>query len=229
MVSKATNSVIVSVEICANILHLLHQQEPPTTMMTMNRRMGKAGSRSPRKPELGRSLTLVCLRHSLLNHRSPLPFGRMKICTNSLVLQLRLRPDSPKKDDTKVCVLDDLCHLCVDAKMPDLLSNVTALHRYWSRPGMTPLPDYHPKILAHHDFFSRLRKREDEILFSTAVIKLPIMVQQKILAVHRFGTVTGGSILYVDLEGINKSKYKADNGDEFVLLDDLSAIKQMFT
>jgi hypothetical protein len=134
-----------------------------------------------------------------------------------------------KKDDTKVCVLDDLCHLRVDAKMPDLLSDVTALHRYWSRPGMTPLPAYHPKILAHHDFFSRLRKREDEILFSTAVIKLPIMVQQKILAVHRFGTVTGGSILYVDLEGINKSEYKADNGDEFILLDDLSKIKEVFT
>ena len=94
---------------------------------------------------------------------------------------------------------------------------------------MTPLPAYHPKILAHHDFFSRLRKREDEILFSTAVIKLPIMVQQKILAVHRFGTVTGGSILYVDLEGINKSEYKADNGDKFVLLDDLSKIKEVFT
>ena len=56
-----------------------------------------------------------------------------------------------KKDDTKVCVLDDFCHLHVlDAKMPDLLSDVTALHRYWSRPGMMPLPAYHPKILAHH-------------------------------------------------------------------------------
>jgi hypothetical protein len=37
-----------------------------------------------------------------------------------------------KKDDTKVCVLDDLCHLLhADAKMPDLLSDVTALHRYY--------------------------------------------------------------------------------------------------
>ena len=128
-----------------------------------------------------------------------------------------------KKDDTKVSILDDLSHLRLDAKMPDLLSNVTALHSYWSRPGMTPLPAYHPKILAHHDFFAKLRKREDEILFSTAIIKLPIMVQQKIMAVHRFGTVSGGSILYVDLEAINKSEYKADNGDEFVMLDDLLA------
>ena len=63
-----------------------------------------------------------------------------------------------------------------------------------------------------------MRKHEDEILFSTAVIKLPIMIQQKVLAVHRFGTVTGGSILYVDLEGINKSEYKVDNGDEFVCI-----------
>jgi hypothetical protein len=63
-----------------------------------------------------------------------------------------------------------------------------------------------------------LRKHEDEILFSTAVIKLPIMIQQKNLAVHRFGTLTGGSILYVDLEGINKNEYKVDNGDEFVCI-----------
>lgn len=134
-----------------------------------------------------------------------------------------------KRDDTKVSILDDICHMRVDAKMPDMLSDVTLLHSFWDRPGMTPLPAYHPKILAHHDFFARLRKREDEILYSTAVIKLPIMVQQKMLAVHRFGTVTGGTILYVDLEGINKSEYKADNGDEFVLLDDVTPCKRMFT
>jgi hypothetical protein len=131
-----------------------------------------------------------------------------------------------KKDDTKVRILDDLSSMRLDARMPHLLSDVTALHSFWSRPGMTPLPSYHPKILAHHDFFAALRTREEDALFSTAVIKLPIQVQKKILAVHRFGTVTGGSILYVDLEGINKSEYRADDGDEFIMLEDFSEAKK---
>jgi hypothetical protein len=125
-----------------------------------------------------------------------------------------------KKEDTKVRVLDDLSRIRLDARMPQLLSDVKALHSYWSRPGMTPLPAYHPKILAHQDFFASLRSREGDILYSTAVIQLPIQVQKKILAVHRFGTVTGGSIVYIDLEGVNKSEYKDDDGDDFILLDD---------
>jgi hypothetical protein len=65
-----------------------------------------------------------------------------------------------------------------------------------------------------------LKTREDDILYSTAIIVLPMEVQKKVLGVARYGSATGGSILYVDLEGVNKSEYKVDDGDEFVLLDD---------
>jgi hypothetical protein len=132
-----------------------------------------------------------------------------------------------KNDDTKVRVLDDQSTLRVDVRMPDMLSNVGLLHSFWNRPGsgLVPLPPYHPKIVAHHDFFSSLRKREGDTLFSTALIKLPVMVQKSVMSVHRFGSTAGGSILYVDLEGINKGGSKTNNGGDFVLLEDLTPPK----
>jgi hypothetical protein len=92
---------------------------------------------------------------------------------------------------------------------------------------MTPRPAYHPtKVLSHHDFFVSLKTQEEDILYSTAIIKFPISVQKNILAVHCLGTVTGGSILNVDFEGVNKSEYKADNGNEFVMLNDVAPVKK---
>lgn len=124
------------------------------------------------------------------------------------------------KDDTKVLVTEDQNTLRVDVRMPDMLSNVEMLHSFWNRPnsGLVPLPPYQPKIVAHDEFFASLRKTEGGTLFSTAFIKLPVMVQKKIKSVYRFGSATGGSILYVDLESVNTSGYKANNGNDFVML-----------
>ena len=123
-----------------------------------------------------------------------------------------------KKEDTKISVLDDQSTLKVEVRIPEMLSNVHKLHSYWNRGGMTTLPLYHPKIKGHEDFFANLRKREADSLFSIALIKLPVLVQKNIVGTYRYGGVEG-SILYVDLEGVNKSEYKVDDSEDFVLLD----------
>ena len=131
-----------------------------------------------------------------------------------------------KKEDTKVRVLDDQSSLRVDVRMPDMLANIDLLHSFWNRGGRNPYPSYHPKITGFHEFFEKMRNREEDAVFSTALIKLPILVQKKLVDVKRFGSTTGGSILYVDLEGVTKSEYKVSNGDDFVFLDDFSPPKK---
>ena len=130
-----------------------------------------------------------------------------------------------KKEDSKVSVLDDQSTLKVDVRIPEMLSNVDKLHSYWNRGGMTTLPLYRLKIKGHKDFFANLRKREADTLFGTTHIKLPVLVQKNTAWTYRYGGVEG-SILYVDLEGVNKNEYKVDDGEDFVLLDSYSHSRQ---
>jgi hypothetical protein len=71
-------------------------------------------------------------------------------------------------EDSQVCVDDNLYEVHVGVKWPTIASVVSALHSLWN------LPEYHPKLVGFHDFFSNLREQESDSLYSEATISLPI-------------------------------------------------------
>jgi hypothetical protein len=84
-------------------------------------------------------------------------------------------------EDSQVCVDDNLYEVHVHVKWPTIASVVSSLHSLWN------LPEYHPKLVGFHDFFSNLRERESDSLYSEATIGLPMRVQKTPVEFHHLG------------------------------------------
>lgn len=122
------------------------------------------------------------------------------------------------KDEVKIFVSDNQRELAVHVKWPRMISNVDALHHFWNKKNKDALPEFHPKIIAFHDFYSALRKREDDVLYSVAHILLPIQVQKNVEAIYHLGDEYGTRILYVDLKGFQDSGYKGNRSDKLLIV-----------
>lgn len=137
---------------------------------------------------------------------------------NMVTVAIILPSGVTKKEDSKVKVSDDLCELQVTVKWPSMLSNVAALHKFWNRKDENTLPSWHPKIVGFHDYFAGLREKEDEDLYATASIVLPLQVQKNIVDIHHFGDENGARIIYVELRGMENSSYKSTTDSDFIIL-----------
>lgn len=122
------------------------------------------------------------------------------------------------KHEVKIFVSDNQRELAVHVKWPRMISDVDALHHHWNEKNKNALPDFHPKIIAFHDFYSGLRKREDDDLYSVAHILLPIQVQKNVEAIYRLGDEYGTRIMYVDLKGFQDSGYKGNRSGDLVIV-----------
>jgi hypothetical protein len=104
--------------------------------------------------------------------------------------------------DIKMHVSDDGKELIVKEKMVKMLSDVDLMHDHWKSKNPNAFPSNHPKIMGFHEYFSAIRKRENEDIFTTATIKLPFPVQKTIVDTHKLGNKTGVRMLYVDLRAV---------------------------
>jgi hypothetical protein len=73
--------------------------------------------------------------------------------------------------------------------------------------------------MGFHKFFSTIRKREDDELFTTAIIPLPFPVQTTIVDMHKLGNDKGARLLYVDLKAMACSEYKSAPKNELIFID----------
>jgi hypothetical protein len=117
-------------------------------------------------------------------------------------------------EDSQVRVDDNLYEVHVRVKWPTIASVVSALHSLWN------LPEYHPKLVGFHDFFSNLRERESDSLYSEATISLPMRVQKTPVEFHRLGDQSGARVLYVTYCAVQKNDYKGIEDTDFVMVGD---------
>lgn len=122
-------------------------------------------------------------------------------------------------NDVKMHVSDDGKELIVKEKLVKMLSDVDLMHDHWRTKNPNAFPSNHPKIMGFHKYFSAMRKREDDDIFTTATIKLPFAVQQTIVDIHHLGSKTGVRMLYVDLRAIDYSEYKTAAKSTLVMVD----------
>lgn len=122
-------------------------------------------------------------------------------------------------NDCKVYVSDDGNELIVSEKMVKMLGNIDLMHEHWRNKNPNAFPSNHPKIMGFHEYFSAIRKRENDDIFTTATIKLPFPVQKTIVDTHKLGNKTGVQMLYVDLRAVDYSDYKAASKSELVMVD----------
>ena len=100
-----------------------------------------------------------------------------------------------------------------------MLTNVNIMHQHWTKKNPNAYLPSNPKIMGFHKFFVSMRKREDDELFTTAIIPLPFPVQKTIVDMHRLGNGSGARLLYVDLRAMIYSDYKVAAKSELVMID----------
>ena len=121
--------------------------------------------------------------------------------------------------DCKVYVSDNNNDLVVSEKMVDMLADVDLMHKHWRKKNANAYLPSNPKIMGFHKFFSTIRQREDDEIFTTAIIPLPFPVQKTIVNVHKLGNEKGARIIYVDLRAMIYSDYKVAAKSELVMID----------
>jgi hypothetical protein len=103
--------------------------------------------------------------------------------------------------------------------MIDMLSNVDLMHKHWRKQDVNAYPPSNPKIMGFHHYFSSIRKREDDDIYTTAIIPLPFPVQKTIVNVTKLGNDKGTRMLYVELRAMIYNDYKAAAKSELVMID----------
>ena len=89
-----------------------------------------------------------------------------------------------------------------------MILKVAYLHAYWNKtPTLASLPPYHPKILGFQQFVAALGKENDD-LYSVAMIPTNFPVQRNIVNITRMKTKEGEHILYVDLQAVQDINYQ---------------------
>ena len=113
--------------------------------------------------------------------------------------------------ECKVYVSDNNYDLVVSEKMISMLADVNLMHKPWTnkKKGDAGLPSNDPKITGFYIYFSTIRKKEDDDIYTTAIIPLPFPVQKTIVNLHRLGSNSGARVLYVDLQAMNYDEYKS--------------------
>jgi hypothetical protein len=123
------------------------------------------------------------------------------------------------EEECKVFVSDNNNDLVVQERMIKMLTDVDLMHSHWNRKNPNAYPPTNPKIMGFHKFFSTIRKREDDELFTTAIIPLPFPVQTTIVDMHKLGNDKGARLLYVDLKAMACSEYKSAPKNELIFID----------
>jgi hypothetical protein len=122
-------------------------------------------------------------------------------------------------DASKVKVSEDQLSLNVTIKWPAMISNVTKLHLIWNQVNAASFPPFHPRIQAFDYFFSNLRQRENDDLFSMGTIPLGGgEVLKNIVSLTRMGTEGGERILFVDLQRVRSVDYKESPDADFTIV-----------
>ena len=141
-------------------------------------------------------------------------------------------PDTLRARDI---IVDPLSSLCVCMYHSQFLSMYLLYHSYirskrvWY--GTIPVQESYtspptPRRSVLRDFQASLRTNRDcDSVYSTAVIRSH-SGRKNVSGHHRFGTWTKCSILYIDLEGVNKSVDEDVDGNEFVMLDDFPSSRK---
>ena len=124
-------------------------------------------------------------------------------------------------DAAKIRVSEDLSSLVVTVKWPKLLTNIDHLHMHWTSKDGTCLPNYHPKVLGFHHFFSCLKNDNEDEMWSTAMIDLPFKVKREILdETHLESKIHGTRIVYAELVALDENNYSTASKDKsFTKLD----------
>ena len=89
--------------------------------------------------------------------------------------------------ECKVHVSANSCDLVVKEKMVDILSDVDLLYKHWRSKDVHAFPPSSPTIMGFHRYFFTIRKREDEDIFTTAIIPLPFPVQKSMVSIYKLG------------------------------------------
>lgn len=122
-------------------------------------------------------------------------------------------------DASKVRVSEDQHSLQVTAKWPPMMSSVDNLHAFWNQKDPGTYPGGHPRMVAFHQFFSFLRERENDDLFSVATIFLGgEQVLKNVLSITRMGTDEGERIIFVDLQHVKGLDYKESPDGAFSII-----------
>ena len=103
--------------------------------------------------------------------------------------------------------------------MIDMMTDVDLMHKQWHKKNANAYLPSNPKIMGFHKFFASMRKKEDDELFTTAIIPLPFPVQKTIVDMHRLGNGSGARLLYVDLCAMIYSDYKVAAKSELDMID----------
>jgi hypothetical protein len=122
-------------------------------------------------------------------------------------------------DGCKVFVSDNNNDLIVSEKMIDMLADVDLMHKHWRENDPKAFPSSHATIMGFHKFFSGIRKREDDDIYTTAIIPLPFQVQKTIVMMQKMGHKDGARVLYVVLRAVEYNDYKAPAKSELVMID----------
>ena len=123
--------------------------------------------------------------------------------------------------ECKVFVSDNNNDLVVSEKMISMLADVNLMHKPWTnkKKGDAGFHSNDPKITGFHRYFSTIRKKEDDDIYTTAIIPLPFPVQKTIVSLHKLGNKGGARVLYVDLRAMNYDEYKSISNGGLLMVD----------
>lgn len=138
---------------------------------------------------------------------------------NMVTVAIGLTAGVDIEKDVKVYVSDNKNELIVSEKMIKMVSDVDSMHKHWRNKDPNAYPPSCSKIMGFHSYFSGLRKRENDDLFTTAIIKLPFPVQKTVVSLHQLGDKSGARLLYVDLRAVDYNDYRAVAKSSLVMID----------
>lgn len=127
--------------------------------------------------------------------------------------------DISNDNDIKVYVSENNTELVVEEKVAKMVSDAREMHEGFRKKDPNAYPADHPKIVGFNKFFSGIRKREGDPIYTIGVIPLPFPVQKKIVNYHRLQSKTGARAIYVDLCAMNFNDYAAPDESSVLMID----------
>jgi len=121
-------------------------------------------------------------------------------------------------DGCKVFVSDNNNDLIVSEKMIDMLEDMNLIHKHGHERTQKPLLLCMQQLW---DFTSSFlvseRGKEDDDIYTTAIIPLPFQVQKTIIMMQKMGHKDGARVLYVVLRAVEFNDNKAPAKSELVM------------